>query len=47
MIYFAFLRYLWSLNSVATAWVFVAPYFITSFALMFGNWSQHIFVDGS
>jgi fatty acid desaturase len=27
-----------------TFWVFLVPFMVTSFALMFGNWSQHIFV---
>lgn len=27
--------------------VLIVPFVITSFALMFGNWSQHIFVDPS
>lgn len=34
-----------SLNAMAAFWIFVVPYFTSSFALMFGNWSQHIFVD--
>lgn len=29
---------LWRLNSVATTWVFLIPFVVTSFALMFGNW---------
>ena len=33
------------MNSVAAFWILVAPYFVSSFALAFGNWSQHIFVD--
>merc|ERR1719231_1553029 len=38
--------YLWNfVNATATKWVFMIPMLITSFALMFGNWSQHIFVD--
>ncbi|KAK9858460.1 hypothetical protein WJX84_011199 [Apatococcus fuscideae] len=36
---------LWRLNKAATLWVFIIPFFATSFALMFGNWSQHIFID--
>jgi len=31
-------------NPTGTLWVFVYPYLVTSFALMFGNWSQHIFI---
>jgi fatty acid desaturase len=34
-----------SVNSVAAFWILVAPYIVSSFALTFGNWSQHIFVD--
>lgn len=37
---------LWHFNSVATLWVFVVPYLLSSLALMFGNWSQHIFLRG-
>lgn len=37
--------YVASLNATAAFWIFIAPYGISSFALMFGNWSQHIFVD--
>ena len=33
------------INSVAALWIFVVPYFVSSLALMFGNWSQHVFVD--
>jgi fatty acid desaturase len=32
---------------IATSWVFILPYIVSSFALMFGNWSQHCFVDPS
>lgn len=38
--------YLWArVNAAATAWVFIIPMAMSSFCLMFGNWSQHIFVD--
>jgi fatty acid desaturase len=30
---------------IATFWVLILPYIVSSFALMFGNWSQHVFVD--
>ncbi|PNH03607.1 Pumilio 3 [Tetrabaena socialis] len=30
---------------VATLWALVLPFFVSTFALMFGNWSQHVFVD--
>ncbi len=36
--YFAALRTLWLLSPLATKWVFVVPFFLSSFALMFGNW---------
>jgi len=32
-------------DALATAMVFVVPFFVASLALMFGNWSQHIFID--
>jgi fatty acid desaturase len=34
-----------SIDAVGTLMVFAIPFVIVSFALMFGNWSQHIFVD--
>jgi len=36
---------LYQLNPVGTFWVFLMPTLLGSFFLMFGNWSQHIFVD--
>lgn len=36
---------LWRLAPVATTWAFLLPYAVSSLALMFGNWSQHIFID--
>lgn len=45
---FVYLLLVYSLyqhNPVATTWVFIFPFCITSFALMFGNWSQHVFID--
>eukprot|EP00802_Teleaulax_amphioxeia_P013124 Tamp_13172.p1 GENE.Tamp_13172~~Tamp_13172.p1 ORF type:complete len:390 (+),score=114.23 Tamp_13172:56-1171(+) len=36
---------LYQWNPVGTFWVFVLPTLLGSFFLMFGNWSQHIFVD--
>lgn len=35
----------WRYNPVGATWVFVVPFFLSSFLLMFGNWSQHAFVD--
>ena len=29
---------LWRTNSIATTWVFLLPFVVSSFALMFGNW---------
>merc|ERR1711904_458696 len=37
--------YGYSVNPIATTFTFVLPFFISSLAMMFGNWSQHIFVD--
>jgi fatty acid desaturase len=45
VVYFGSLYKLYQFNSMATISVFLGPFLITSFALMFGNWSQHIFVD--
>jgi fatty acid desaturase len=45
--------YLCSVNALyhfapgATLYVFILPFIIISFLLMFGNWCQHIFVDPS
>lgn len=36
---------LYQVSPVATLWVLVIPFFVASFAMMFGNWSQHVFVD--
>lgn len=36
--YLAGVRALWALSPMATKWVFIVPFFISSFALMFGNW---------
>jgi len=37
--------FLYNWKPVATLWVFIIPFFLTSFALMFGNWCQHILID--
>lgn len=37
--------FLYQWNPTGTWWTFILPYIVTSFALMFGNWSQHIFID--
>lgn len=42
----AFVYYsLYKLDTMATMTVLILPFCLCSFALMFGNWSQHIFVD--
>eukprot|EP00897_Mesotaenium_endlicherianum_P009895 jgi/Mesen1/8934/ME000551S08412 len=38
-------RYLYVCSPVATIWVLIVPFFVSSLAMMFGNWSQHIFID--
>ncbi|KAK9827031.1 hypothetical protein WJX74_004078 [Apatococcus lobatus] len=35
----------WRFNQPATLWVLIIPFFVTSLALMFGNWCQHMFID--
>lgn len=44
----SWLSVIWMLYKVdarATTYVLIVPFFVTSVMLMFGNWSQHIFVD--
>lgn len=41
----AVFMYAASINAVAAFWIFIVPYFTTSFVLAFGAWSQHIFID--
>lgn len=36
---------LWHVNPVGTFWIFIAPFLISTLALMLGNWSQHIFIN--
>eukprot|EP00879_Flechtneria_rotunda_P006238 GHRR01006557.1.p1 GENE.GHRR01006557.1~~GHRR01006557.1.p1 ORF type:complete len:253 (+),score=90.81 GHRR01006557.1:1174-1932(+) len=36
---------LWKRCAVATFYTLLLPYLVSSLALMFGNWSQHIFVN--
>mmetsp|Transcript_13129 Transcript_13129/g.17943 ORF Transcript_13129/g.17943 Transcript_13129/m.17943 type:complete len:364 (-) Transcript_13129:45-1136(-) len=38
---------LYHFKPVQTLWTLIVPFMVTSFALMFGNWSQHIFIDPS
>ncbi|KAL4425429.1 hypothetical protein ABPG75_009445 [Micractinium tetrahymenae] len=43
--YFAMGAAAWRANPRAALWVLVLPYWLSSLALMFGNWCQHIFID--
>jgi len=43
--YFFTLHMSYQRNPAATIYVLLLPNIITSFALMFGNWSQHMFLD--
>ncbi|MBF2025593.1 MAG: fatty acid desaturase [Oscillatoriales cyanobacterium C42_A2020_001] len=43
--FFISVFYLFQLRPIATLFVFILPTIILSFALMEGNWKQHIFVD--
>ena len=43
--WFATLFLCYRVNPVGTFYVFLLPYCVTSLGLMFGNWSQHIFID--
>ncbi|MGJ3249704.1 MAG: fatty acid desaturase family protein [Elainellaceae cyanobacterium] len=45
LLFFSSVYYFFSLRPIATLFVFVLPTVILSFALMEGNWKQHIFVD--
>lgn len=36
--YLTAVRLLWQYNHVATLWVLVLPFLVSSLALMFGNW---------
>lgn len=44
-IYFTAVYCLYQIQPIATLFVFILPTIILSFALMEGNWKQHIFVD--
>ena len=44
-VFFASIYYLFQWRPIATLFVFILPTIILSFALMEGNWKQHIFVD--
>jgi len=43
--YWVVVTTLYSFAPAATMYVLILPFIIASFLLMFGNWSQHIFVD--
>ena len=45
LIFFTSIYYLFSFSPIATFFVFIVPIIVISFALMQGNWKQHIFVD--
>jgi fatty acid desaturase len=45
LIFFVSIYYLFEIWPIATLFVFILPTIIISFALMEGNWKQHIFVD--
>eukprot|EP00873_Tetraselmis_striata_P025334 jgi/Tetstr1/445598/TSEL_003404.t1 len=45
VLYFYAIGKLRAYAPVQTLWICIIPYIFTSFVLMFGNWSQHIFVD--
>jgi len=45
LIFFVSIYYLFGLRPISTLFVFILPTVILSFALMEGNWKQHIFVD--
>jgi len=45
VLYFAMLNFLYTHKPVQTTWIFIVPFFVTSLALMLGNWAQHAFVD--
>ncbi len=44
-IFFAVISFFFTQSPIATFFVFILPLFVISFAMMQGNWKQHIFVD--
>ncbi len=44
-IFFAGVSYLFTQSPIATFFVFILPFVFISFAMMQGNWKQHIFID--
>ncbi|MEM9447487.1 MAG: fatty acid desaturase [Cyanobacteria bacterium P01_E01_bin.6] len=45
LFFFVTIFYLFSFRPIATTFVLILPTLVVSFALMQGNWKQHIFVD--
>jgi fatty acid desaturase len=45
LFFFSSIIVLFSMRPIATTFVFILPTLVVSFALMQGNWKQHIFVD--
>jgi len=45
LFFFISIIYLFTISPIATTFVFILPTIVVSFALMQGNWKQHIFVD--
>jgi len=44
-LFFSLIFFSYRVNAVFSFWGLMVPYFLTCFLLMFGNWSQHMFVD--
>ncbi|ETO21599.1 hypothetical protein RFI_15605 [Reticulomyxa filosa] len=45
ILWFGSVYVLWQVRPAFSLWLLVVPQFVVSFLLMFGNFSQHIFVD--
>ena len=45
VVFFTSTYYLFGVRPIATLFVLILPTIVLSFALMEGNWKQHIFVD--
>ena len=45
LIFFAVISYLFTQSPIATFFVYILPTVVICFAMMYGNWKQHIFVD--
>jgi len=44
-VYWVWMYVLSRISPIATLWVFLIPFLLSSFFLMLGNWCQHIFID--